>query len=283
MACAVESWLTGRRLVSLPFSDHCEPLVDDADERSILCRAADRYRAQRRWKYVEIRPRDSIVSTGDGYRVTQTFSLHRLDLRPEPDVLLRSFHKDSVQRKIRRAERERLTYEEGRDPSLLRRFCDLLELTRRRHGVPPQPASWFENLVGCLGAQLSIRIASKDGRPAAGVLTLTHGRTIVYKYGGSDARLNALGGTPLLFWKMIQEAKAMGVEELDLGRSDADAAGLIAFKDHWTARRSTLTYWRSPGGGETAGVLNAIARRVFARLPSRLRQTAGNVFYRHLG
>ena len=27
--CRVDSWLTGRRLVSLPFSDHCEPLVDD--------------------------------------------------------------------------------------------------------------------------------------------------------------------------------------------------------------------------------------------------------------
>src|SRR5271166_5866777 len=25
VACRVESWLTGRRLVSLPFSDHCEP------------------------------------------------------------------------------------------------------------------------------------------------------------------------------------------------------------------------------------------------------------------
>src|SRR5262245_51596549 len=27
--CRVRSWITGRRLVSLPFSDHCEPLVDD--------------------------------------------------------------------------------------------------------------------------------------------------------------------------------------------------------------------------------------------------------------
>ena len=25
--CRVKSWLTGKRLVSLPFSDHCEPLV----------------------------------------------------------------------------------------------------------------------------------------------------------------------------------------------------------------------------------------------------------------
>ncbi len=30
--CVVRSWLTGSRLVSLPFSDHCEPLVEDADQ-----------------------------------------------------------------------------------------------------------------------------------------------------------------------------------------------------------------------------------------------------------
>src|SRR5258707_1083082 len=27
--CDVNSWLTGQRLVSLPFSDHCEPLIDN--------------------------------------------------------------------------------------------------------------------------------------------------------------------------------------------------------------------------------------------------------------
>ena len=26
--CHVDSWLTGKRLVALPFSDHCEPLLD---------------------------------------------------------------------------------------------------------------------------------------------------------------------------------------------------------------------------------------------------------------
>jgi len=29
--CRIASWLTGRRIVSLPFSDHCEPLVDSQD------------------------------------------------------------------------------------------------------------------------------------------------------------------------------------------------------------------------------------------------------------
>src|SRR5216684_7067811 len=37
--CRVNSWLTGRRLVSLPFSDHCEPLVDTDDELKFLTRS----------------------------------------------------------------------------------------------------------------------------------------------------------------------------------------------------------------------------------------------------
>lgn len=31
--CRISSWLTGRRMVSLPFADHCEPLVDSVEDR----------------------------------------------------------------------------------------------------------------------------------------------------------------------------------------------------------------------------------------------------------
>ena len=35
--CPVRSWITGNRLVSLPFSDHCSPLVNNSEElQSIL-------------------------------------------------------------------------------------------------------------------------------------------------------------------------------------------------------------------------------------------------------
>src|SRR5271168_4019980 len=30
--CRVSSWMTGTRLVSLPFADHCEPLLNGHDE-----------------------------------------------------------------------------------------------------------------------------------------------------------------------------------------------------------------------------------------------------------
>ena len=38
--CRVKSWLTGQRLVSMPFSDHCEPLVDSATELQALLKPA---------------------------------------------------------------------------------------------------------------------------------------------------------------------------------------------------------------------------------------------------
>ena len=35
--CKINSWLTGRRLVSVPFSDHCQPLIERAEDTSENC------------------------------------------------------------------------------------------------------------------------------------------------------------------------------------------------------------------------------------------------------
>ncbi len=73
---------------------------------------------------------------------------------------------------------------------------------------------------------------------------------MVYKYGCSNAAFNNLGGTALLFWKTIQEAKASGFEELEMGRSDVDNPGLVAFKEHLGASGKLISYWTYPQGAE---------------------------------
>jgi hypothetical protein len=286
LCCVVHSWLTGSRLVSLPFSDHCEPLVENAEQFRRLSSFAESLRSEERWKYVEIRSANSLLDFDGSFGKATTYYLHRLDLRPSLDALYKGFHKDCIQRKISRAERESLTYEAGRSPSLLQQLYGLLQLTRSRHLLPPQPFEWFQNLVTCMGKDVCIRIASKGGQPVAGILTISHGKKMVYKYGGSDTHFNSLGGTPMLFWQAIKEAKEAGAEELDLGRSDIDNPGLIAFKGRWSAECSTLTTWRAPmvaSSPRLESLKVRCAKEVFARLPDSLLTMAGRIFYRHVG
>jgi hypothetical protein len=289
VVCAIRSWLTGRRLVSLPFSDHCHPLIDSANDLRDLLRFADGLRKREHWKYVELRPIHEfpLVEEMSGmFPESERYALHLLSLVPELNELQRSFHKDCVQRKVRRAERECLEYETGRTELQLQKLYSLLKLTRHRHRVPPQPVEWFRNVMKFAGDSARIHIASKDGLPVAGIFTLSQGRKVVYKYGGSDARRNNLGGMPLLFWKSIQSAKESGAIEFDFGRSDLGNPGLIAFKDHWATRSLVLTYRRCQEMETTAKAAiwkTEIPRRTFASLPAAMQASIGKHLYRHIG
>jgi len=286
VCCVVRSWLTGHRLVSLPFSDHCEPLVNGPEELNSLLSLLTQQQGNCGWRYVELRPRSSFDREQSGFKPERTFYFHSLDLRGSLESLFRNFHKDCVQRKIHRAEREALTYEAGRSELTLEKFYHLMLLTRRRHQLPPQPLIWFRNLITCLGDRLKIRVASKDGQPIAGILTLQHKGTLVYKYGCSDARFHKMGGMAMLFWKAIQEAKRAGLDEFDLGRSDCDNPGLVAFKDHWGTTRSMLTYLRYPAqrsGSERERERMHLAKRVFSHVPDGVLAMTGRLLYRHMG
>ncbi len=169
---------------------------------------------------------------------------------------------------------------------MVTKFYRLLLMTRRRHGLPPQPIQWFRNLVACLGDKAKIRVASKGGRPVASIVTLRYKNTLVYKYGCSDHRFNKLGGTQLLFWNAIQDAKNDQLSELDLGRSDRDNPGLLLFKDRWGAARTRLTYFRYPARTirNNAGRRRTQMRKyIWSHAPSSVLAAAGRVLYKYMG
>lgn len=283
--CRVQSWLTGWRFVSLPFSDHCEPLADDSSTLDSLLLHMRHYVDSPRWKYIEIRPVVHQPGSETGLRKFRTYRFHRLDLTRSKQELFHSFHKDCVQRKIRRAERENLQYENGTSEALLRRFYALLIMTRRRQSLPPQPLSWFRALIATFGDRLQIRVASRGDLPIASILTITHKNSMVYKYGCSDARFHKCGGMALLFAKTIAEAKDRGLEELEMGRSDSENLGLISFKEHWGALGTPLSYWmyaqrfvETPYSWRRDTV-----RQVVRFAPDPVLRALGKLLYGHIG
>jgi hypothetical protein len=284
--CRVASWLTGRRLVSVPFADHCNLLVDTPEDRDELVGALQRTTANERLAYVELRSQDTDILQRPGWQARSSFRLHVLDLQLPLEDLFRATHKTCIQNAIRRAERAKLRYEEGTSDELLRAFYSLLIVTRRRHRIPPQPIEWFRNLRQCLGSRLKIRIAFNEARAIAGIVTLHSGDTMLYKYGCSDAASHNLGGMAFLLWKGIQDAKSLRAQRFDFGRSDADNAGLILFKDRWGSRQSTLTYVRysvrQPRRSLNDGRGARLAGQLFARLPDEWLTTAGRLLYKHM-
>jgi CelD/BcsL family acetyltransferase involved in cellulose biosynthesis len=286
VACRITSWLTGTRMVSLPFADHCQPLFGDPGEKQLLVDRLVEECTRQHCKYLEFRPLAAPADLGNEFQPTESFYFHELDLGPSLEQLFKNLHKDSIQRKIRRAEKEQLSYEVGRTADFIETFYHLLLITRRRHQLPPQPVSWFRNLSKNMGDALQIRVARKNGAPIAALLTLRHRSNMIYKYGCSDGAFHQMGGMPFLFWKLIEEGKATGAERIDFGRSEMENEGLVAFKDKFGTAKRTLTYFRYPRTTKEKARAwgdSRLARRMFTLLPDGVLSAAGKILYRHIG
>lgn len=287
--CRINSWLTGSRIVSLPFSDHCEPLCDSTEDLNFLIRYLQTAWEHEKWRYLEVRPiNGDFGQTCDriAFLPVATYFLHILDLRPDLDVVYQGLDKGCVQRRIQRADRGGLVEKCGRSDDLLREFYDLFVITRSRHHLPSIPYAWFRNLIRYQGKALEIRLAYKDKIPISAILTLQFKDTVYYKYGCSDARFNYFGATPWLLWRAIAAAKSNGATKFDMGRTEAGNAGLLEFKNHWVPQPMRLVYWKFPDCSSldsADGWKLRIAKQVFSCMPDRLLRITGKLVYRHIG
>lgn len=287
--CRINSWLTGLRLVSLPFSDHCEPLCDTKEDWESLLLYLQSVFEQEKWKYLEIRPIDKDFerkSKEIGFRPVARYFLHTLNLQPDEREVFRSLNKDSVQRRIERAERAGLIEKCGKSEDLLSEFYALFVITRGRHHLPPIPYAWFKNLIHCLDGALEIRVAYKDRTPIAAILTVQFKDVVYFKYGCSKAQFNKFGATPWLLWKAMVAGKSKGATKFDMGRTQDDHAGLLKFKNHWCPHPQELIYWKFPYASTFDSVNGwklKMAKGIFSWMPDRLRTMTGRLIYRHFG
>jgi CelD/BcsL family acetyltransferase involved in cellulose biosynthesis len=284
--CEVKSWITGSRLVSLPFSDHAQPLLSGKRDTLELAEWVQMARSRFGWKYVELRPVSARPEWSPALESSQSFWMHTLSLEPRIERLYGNLHKDCLRRRIQHAERQHLEYERGASGELIDRFYGMLAITRKRHRLLPQPKSWFENLVSEMSPDAEIRLVRKGRSPIAAIFTLRQRGTVVYKYGCSEHRMHHLGGMPFLFWKLIEESKAEGLEQIDFGRTDSGNRGLAEFKDRLGASRTLISYLRHPKDLRAKPIQlsdRSTVGRLFGLLPGVFSTRLGRLMYRHIG
>ena len=280
----VRSRLTGRRLVALPFSDLCPPLVDAQAAPGAAVALAGALDGLRRRHGVPLEVRgtgDVLGEAAPGAR----FHHHVLALEPDVSRVEQRFRKPQAARGVRRALRDGLTAQRRTDAAALSDFYRLHIATRRRLGVPTQPRRFILGFVDLFARGLGfVLLVRRDERPVAAAVFLTFGGVLTYKYGASDARFLPSRPNNLLFMEAIRWGCEHGMRWLDFGRTDWDDQGVRAFKLAWGPEERELRYRelgarRRRGGGRLEGVLGAALRRS-PPLASRL---AGEVLYRHVG
>jgi len=280
----VDSWLTGRRGVSLPFTDECSPLCADPDSFTRLYREAQAYARTRRWKYVECRGGLHLYGNASP---SVSFLGHRLDLRGDEAALF-SRCESSTRRAVRKAEQSGLKIELSGDLEAVRAFYGLLCKTRRRHGVPPQPFDFFVSIHRNVLAQKRgwVVLARLGTVPVAGAVFFSFGKTAIYKFGASDESFQNLRANNLVMWEAIKHYAREGFETLEFGRTSLINQGLQKYKLSWGASEYRIDYVRQDmrtGAFAVVGdAASGLHTRVLALLPDPAFKLLGSALYKHM-
>ena len=209
-----------------------------------------------------------------------------MNLEPDEERVFARLE-SSVRRAIRKAEKSAMTVSISRNLTDMKTFYWLQCLTRRKHGLPPQPFTFFriiheEILSRNLGM---VAVARFGDHPVAASVYFQMGAHAIYKYGASDESFQHLRGPNLVMWSAIKWLAGQGVKSLHLGRTSLGNTGLRRFKLGWGADEQKIEYLKFDllAGAfvtqpdETSGWHT----RVFRALPVGISQGIGALLYRH--
>ncbi len=280
----VNSWLTGKRGVSLPFSDHCRFLGSDESRLSEMIPSVIDHGRAAGWKYAESR------DTGTLFHGETSFSryfLHTLDLDKDLDRILAGF-RASTRRNIKRAHREQVKVDVLRSSRSLKEFYRLHCMTRKGHGFPPQPYKFFERIFEhIVSADKGIVvIATVRKSPVAGAVFFHFGNKALFKYGASDKRYHDLRPNNLVMWEAIKWYRDRSFKTMNFGRTNPEDKGLLQFKSGWGTNEQVCFYYKYDLR-RSAFVRERnnwrLASRFADKLPSPIFNWVGSLLYRHIG
>jgi hypothetical protein len=271
-----------RHGVGLPFSDAVSALGARGPVLAETTRALADFAARRGWRSLEFR--DSLPIPGA--HASKRFVHHQVRLDDDVEAVGKALH-ESIRRNIRKAERSGVRVSCSRDGGAMEGFYRLHCLTRRKHGLPPQPLIFFRNLWRELidPGRGFVACAWHGGRLVSAAVFLHFGSSAIYKYGASLETHHHLRANHLVMWRSIQKCMQGGCRLLSLGRTDLGQEGLIRYKQAWGAEEKPNPYTRT-GSEERKSTLRTMVRGMIGatarRMPIPVLRVIGEIAYRHI-
>jgi CelD/BcsL family acetyltransferase involved in cellulose biosynthesis len=276
--------LRGERVVSLPFSDYCDPLVSDAQVWDELVEPLLSTTLP-----IKLRCLHNELPIGDHrFCIRKTAKWHSIDLARTEDELWDGLS-SSARQNIRYARRSGVRVRIGRameDTFTFHRMHAHLRKTKYR--LLAQPRLFFEILhqIFLIDECSAVLLAEFDGTPVAGVFLLHWGDTAYYKFNASlDQRCRP---NDLLMWQAMVFARQNSLKKLDLGLSDDEQLGLARYKRKFSTEERTISFVERTSSVSQASTVEAATKvlGVMSQLlthpsvPDEVTLEAGDKLYR---
>lgn len=287
----VNSYINGRRLVSIPFTHRVNILYHDISTLQQMIRFAKDLVSRSSCNYLEIRHGMDLPESVE-LKCSPNFFDSTLDISGPLDGIWGKFE-GSVRRAIRKGRQSDLKITQGTELEDYRIFYELELETRKRQGSPPYSFRFFENLHSKLHTlgKAKLYFASFNNQDIAGVIILYYKKIAIYAYGASTSDRDFLKLRPnnLLFWQAIQDAHQCGCQLFDFGTTHPSNKGLLRFKSGWGTSDIRIPYYYFLNTISDIPVLDRDSFKlrfvsgILKRMPLALLRTVGPVLLKQLG
>jgi FemAB-related protein (PEP-CTERM system-associated) len=289
--CLMHSPLTGRRLVSLPFSDLCPLLAEDESSAGELIDQALGLARQEKARYLELRAGAHAAFAHCPDLVEANLYVRwLLPLAPDPEAIWSQLRKP-VQHQVKKSQKLGVHIRVAQNRSDVAHYYRLHLQTRcKKHGMPAQPQRYFYELWDRFAGSggMHLLLAEYQETIIAGMILLTSGATMRYAYGASREQYLRFAPNNLLMWSAISLGCSLGCRTFDLGRTACDNEGLMEFKRRWGAIKEPIPYYYYPATSGLAATSEAswkyrLLTSFWKRLPLSVAASLGGHLYKHLG
>ena len=279
----INSEITGRRGVSLPFTDFCEPIIHDQIQAHDVINTIIQYGEKSRWETLLLKGNIRYLQAKTPSR---NFYTHMLDLTKDETHIFSRF-RSNTRRNIRKAMREGVQIEISNSMESFNEFYHLHVKTRKRHGTAIEPFQFHQNIFKHIISKEKgiVVLALYRKKIIAAAVYFHFGKLSDFQFGASDMKYQHLRPSNLVMWEAIKWYSQNGFKSLSLGVTDLENSGLRHYKNGMATTEKTIGYY----------VYNFVKRdfifhkslnsprkrKILRHTPIQMLKFLGEVFYKH--
>lgn len=277
----VRSFLTGKRMVSLPFSYVCGPIADSDEIGKILLKEAKKICQKNQSDYLEIR---CFNPKNIRWQLSQYYSTYRLLLFQDPNRILQKFDSE-IRRKIRKGQKMGARVIQDNSQEGLRTFYRLNLLNKKSLGVPAHPLEFMEKIRQKMAKYYRLYLVKVDNLPIAGGIRFFYKKTALAVYGAADRRYLNFFPNNLRDWQAIVDACQEGYAVFDFGRVPQNDPRQASYKKDWGAKEQKLAYYYPSRPKKLIHERNSFSyhliSQIWKKLPLGAAQLLGENLFKH--